>query len=348
MAKFAFDVAALFRTQVDDSTYNASLQTIVDTPPGSLALADGLVLGDPESGIGESGLSLTIGRSKRDKAFLSGSFTRSLSDFLKAEVPSFEFAFPFCGNRYSPGGAPTDVNAQHDPGIDALLEGAGLVGAAWGSGVGWRYVFGSAQPISALVYYSGNVIRLQSCRCSLAIEYTPGSVAVCTATIEVGSVLAPGTGSIPTLDYGVQGSVSAPVVKAVGHNWQDTRGFEELTLSIAPAFEEFPDSNATDGVIREASDRETKITGRLFSDDADKDYDLTQILATTAGALDQLSFQVSADMTTGNPALAHQIVAPQPELLTTAPQKLGTKAGTDIEAILRGATANSELEIIFR
>jgi hypothetical protein len=142
--------------------------------------------------------------------------------------------------------------------------------------------------------------------------------------------------------------VSAPVVKAVGHGWQETRGFEELTLSIEPSFEDFPDSNATDGIVKEPSDRESKITARLFADDAAKNYDLTQILATSSGTLDQLSFQVGPNMAPNTPQTAHQIIAPQPELLTTSPQKLGTKAGSEIELILRGATANSELEIIFR
>src|SRR3990172_6906205 len=98
MPKYAFELAAGFMPQVDEATYNATLEAITTAWAGTA----GLLLGDPESGIGESGLSLTIGRSKRDKAFLAGSFTRSLADFLKAEVPSFEFSFPFCGSRATP------------------------------------------------------------------------------------------------------------------------------------------------------------------------------------------------------------------------------------------------------
>src|SRR3990172_1245708 len=345
MAKFAFEVAVGFLPQVAEGTYNTTLDGITT----SWATSGGLMLGDPESGIGESGLSLTVGRSKRDKAFLAGSFTRSLSDFLKAEVPSFEFAFPFCGSRVTVPGAPADADAILHPGLDALLHAAGIARADWGAGVGQRYVFSSPLPISALIFYSGNRLRLQDCRASLAIEYTPGGLAIATATVEVGSVLAPTLAALPTtLNYTTQASVSAPVVQAVANAWQETRGFEELTLSIEPAFEEFPDSNAPAGVVKEASDREVKISGRLFSDDAAKNYDLTQILATSSGTLDQVSFQVGASMTPGNPAVAHQILAPQPELLTTAPQKLGTQAGSEIELVLRGATANSELEIIFR
>ena len=346
MAKFPFEIAVGFMTETVADTYNATLEAITT----SWTAAAGLILGDPESGIGESGLSLTIGRSKRDKAFLSGSFTRSLSDFLKAEVPSFEFSFPFCGSRITVPGAPLDIDAVPIVGLSALLNGAGLAGpSVWGAGVGERFVFGSPLPISALIFYNGNRIRLQGCRCALSIEYTPGSIAIATATIEASQVLAPTVAAIPsTLTYGEQASVSAPVVQAVANAWQETRGFEELTLSIEPTFEDFPDSNAPTGTIKEQSDRETKISARLFSDDADKGYDLEQILATTSGELDTLTFQVGPNMTTGNPAVAHQVNVPQPELLTTSPQKLGTKAGTEIELAARHTTANFELEIIFR
>jgi len=344
MPKYAFELAAGFLPD-DGVTYNATLEAITTSWAGTA----GLLLGDPESGIGESGLSLTIGRSKRDKAFLAGSFTRSLADFLKAEVPSFEFSWPFCGNRIDAGISLSDSDATPVAGFDALLQGAGLVGAGHATINGWRYVFGAGSTFSALIFYSGNRIRLLGCRCAISIEYTPGSIAVATATIEVGTVLAPTLAAIPsTLTYGEQASVSAPVVKAVANAWQETRGFEELTLSIEPAFEDFPDSNAAEGIVKEASDREVKVSASLFADDAAKNYDLTQILATAAGTLDQLSFQVGTDMAINLPQLAHQILVPQPELLTTAPQKLGTKAGSEIELVARGATANSELEIIFR
>src|SRR3972149_5087923 len=277
MAKFAFEVAVGFLPQVAEGTYNPTLDGITT----SWATSGGLMLGDPESGIGESGLSLTVGRSKRDKAFLAGSFPRSLSDFLKAEVPSFEFAFPFCGSRVTAPGAPADADAILHPGLGAPVQAAGVAGPPR---------------------------RPRDRRATPATKYPPAGLAIATATVAVGSVLAPTLAALPTtLNYTTQASVSAPVVQAVANAWQETRGFEELTLSIEPAFEEFPDSNAPAGVVKEASDREVKISGRLFSDDAATNYDLTQILATSSGTLDQVSFQVGASMTTGNPAVAHPI-----------------------------------------
>ena len=165
MAKFNWDVAVAFGTQSAEGTYNPTLDAIAAT----LADTDGLVLGDPDSGVRQSGLSLVLGRSRKGRAFIGGSFTRTLSDFLKAEVPTFQFAFPFCGNRVSPGGAPADADAVPIAGINALLVGAGLAGAAWGSGVGHRYVFNPGNPISSLVYFFGNRLELLDCRVALEI-----------------------------------------------------------------------------------------------------------------------------------------------------------------------------------
>ncbi|MGH7338734.1 MAG: hypothetical protein ACREI7_14225, partial [Myxococcota bacterium] len=80
MAKKAFDVAVGFATQPAEGTYNPALDAIAATFAGNPAgTDDGLLLGDPESGIGGSGLSFGLGRVGRDKATLAGSFTRPLS-----------------------------------------------------------------------------------------------------------------------------------------------------------------------------------------------------------------------------------------------------------------------------
>lgn len=345
MAKFDFSVAVAFATQTAEGTYNSTLDGITTT----LLAADGLLLGDPESGVRQSGLALTLGRRKRDKAFIGSTFTRSLSDFLAAEVRTFTFAFPFCGNRGTASSPPVDGDAVPLTGIDALLEGAGMTGSAWGSGVGHSYVYGSPNPISALVYYFGNRLELLDCRCSLAIEFTPTSIPIATATIEVGSVKNHAVAAIPsTLTYGDQQTVSAPVIQAVGNAWQDTRGFSTLTLNIAPSFEDIPDSNAATGLVKEQTDRETRIEATLFADDSvDEGYEYSQLIEASQGNLDPLAFTVGDAMTNGSVVEAVTVSVPEPEADEASIAALGTKAANDLTLFGRGTAGNDELELIF-
>jgi len=356
MSKFDFDVAVAFATQTAEGTYNATLDAISATLGGDPDGTDqGLILGDPESGIGESGLSFTAGRRSRAKSVLAGSFTRPMDDFLAAEVRTFSFSFPFVGSKRTTTGTPVDADFIPTVGLDAILEGVGMTGTAWGSGVGHSYKFGTTVPISALIYYFGNRLELLDCRVSsLSIVYTPGSLAIATAEIAVGSIKDPaakafGAVSLPTLDYGTQATVSSPTVESCGHGWQDTKGFQDLTLTIAPTVDDVPDSNVTDGVLKIASARETTVSATMFADDADKVMELDQAFATVVGDLDALSFKVGTyEVTGGLPAVAHQVVAPTPVLDDTSPQKLGSLAGNAVNLVLRNAVANEELEILFR
>lgn len=346
MAKFNAEVAVAFATQSAEGTYNATLDAITTT----LTAADGLLLGDPESGVNSSGLSFGAQRGKRDKGFVSGSFTRPLSDFLKAEVPTFTFAVPFCGNRADTTATPVDGDFPALTGIDALLEGAGMVGTNWASGVGYSYKFGSAAlPISALVYINGNRLELLDCRCSLSIAYEAGNIPILTATIEVGSIKNHAEASLPsTLTFGEQATVSAPTITAVANQWQDSRGFQTATLSIAPAIEAISDSNQLTGEVKEQTDRTVSLSATLFADDTtNRIYEYSQLTETSAANLDPLSFTVGAAAVGSDPALAHTISIPTPELDTWTPDAFGTKAGADVNLIARNTVANEELEIIF-
>lgn len=356
MAKYDFDVAFAAAPQTQEGSYDTTLDGITTALRGDPdGTDDGLVLGDPSAGIGESGLSFTAGRRSRDKAVLSGGFTRPLSDFLAAEVRTLSFAFPFCGNRGTASTPPVDGDFQPLRGVEAILNGAGLVAAAWGGGVGYSCKFGSPSPFSILLWYFGNRLELLDCRCSsLSLNFTPGSIAVATAQIVVGSIKDPSAKGfspvvIPTtLDYGPQADVSAPTIESVGHAWQETKGFQALDLVITPTIDDVLDSNATDGILKLPSARETKITATLFADDTDKVMELDQMFATAVGDLDQLSFQVGASAASGDTMVAVQVLVPTPEGDDTAPQKLGTRAGNTVNLIARNSTVNEELELIFR
>lgn len=348
--KFDFEVAVAFGTQTAEGTYNSTLDGISST----LSYTQGLVLGDSQSGIKESGLTLGLERGLREKALIGSTFTRNLSDFLKAEVPTFTFAFPFVGNRADADGGPADSDGTPIAGVDALLEGAGMIGAAWGLGVGWRYEFSDAvNPISALVYISGMRLELLDCRSSMSIDFTPGSIPIATATLSVGSIKDQSLyASLPTPTWGEQASVSAPVVENIGNEWEDTRGFSAGTLNINNSLAQIDDSNAPTGEVVENTGRETTFDATLFaSSTVDKGYEYSQLTATAEGTLDQLSFQVGSSMTAGNPAKAVEVVIPKPELTTQAANALGTKAAYDISVSARGAAAgsgNDELFIYFR
>jgi len=356
MAKVGFDIAVAFAPQSAEGVYDTTLGAVTTSLSGDPdGVDEGLLLGDPGSGIAESGLDFTVGRASVDKAPFSGSFSRPLSDFLKAEVRSFSYSFPFVGNRGLTTGAPIDADFQPLRGVEALLNGAGLVGAAWGAGVGWTFSFGSPFPFSALVYYFGNRLELLDCRCaSLGIAYTPGGLAIATAEIVVGSIADPaGKGFAPaaipsTLAYGAQATVSSPTVETVGHTWQDLKGFQSLELTITPAIDDIPDSNQVGGEVKEPSGREVTIEATLFADSVDAVYELDQALATVAGDLDPLTFQVGTAAIGSDPALSHSVSIPLPELDESSPDRLGSKAGNTVSLIARGSAADNELEIIFQ
>jgi hypothetical protein len=370
MAKVAFDIAVGFATQADEVTYadgvgasSADLDGISGTWGGDPDTTDeGLLLGDPESGIGESGLSFSVGRRSRDKAVLAGSFTRPISDWLAAEVRTFSFSFPFVGSkRTTTVTTPVDADFPLGVGADAIMEAFGFQGAAWGAGVGHSYKFDTANalPISALIYYYGNRLELLNCRGkTLSIEYTPGGIAVATAEFAVGSIKDPALTDVPlsavalpALTYGQQADVNTPPVESVAHAWQNTRGFQSLTLTVNNTVDDIPDSNAVDGIVKETSAREVTIEAELFVDGTGEGevYELEQAFADAVGDLDALSFTVGTPETTGLlPAVAHTVSIPTPELDETEPGKFGSKAGNTVSLIARAATANDELEIIFK
>jgi len=353
MAKETFDVAVAFAPQSGEGVYDPTLDAIAANLSGDPdGTDDGLLLGDPESGVAESGLALSIGRVGRPKAYLAGSFTRSISDFLRAEVRSLAFSFPWCGSRRTTT-TPVDADFQALRGVEAILGGTGLIGAAYAAGTGWHYKFGASVPFSGLLYYFGNRLELLDCRTSsLTFSYTPGSIPIATAEIAVGSIKDPSSDTIapaalPTLDYGAQADESAAVVESIGHQWGGiTRGFSSLDLVIAPEVQDIPDSNANNGVIREASGRETTINATIFADDTDAVYALKQAFADSLTDLGAWEFQVGAAAGAAEIAKAILVTAPRLELETTDPDRLGTFAVNTVTLHPRSSAANNELNMI--
>ena len=348
MAKFNFSTAVAFATQSAEGTINATLDAITTT----LTSAQGLILGHPASGVNKSGLTLGIGRVSDPKAFVGSSFTKPLSDFMRAEIPTFTFAFPFCGSRADAANPVVDDDLIPITGIDALLEGAYMTGAADpGATDAHVYTYGTTFPITALVYFYGNRLELIDCRCSLSIDFTPGAVPICTATVFVGSIAdhsKPGYLVPAELTYSEQASVSAPTVVSVANAWQDTRGFSAMTVNINPNIEDVPDSNNVVGSVKDLSDRETTFEGTLFADDSvDEGYEYSQIIAAADGSLDALGWQVGTTTVASGPAKAFTIAASNPELVNYDIASLGQKAGADVSIVAREDVANTEFYLTF-
>jgi len=354
--KYAFDVAAGFAPQSAEGTYNTTLAGIVaaGTWGGDADGTDqGLLLGAAGVGIGDSGLDITMEKRRLVKPPVGTSFTRPMAEHLAVDISSFSFAFPLAGPKRTTTATPIDSDFAPLMGVEGIINGAGLVAAVWGSGVGYSWMFGSPPPFSALIVVSGLALELKDCRCSsLAFEFTPGSVAIATATIEVGSINDPtatplAVSALPTLDYALQSSVSSPVVESINHVWAEERGFQSLTLTITPNIVDIPDSNATDGIIKEQDGRETTIAATMFGDSTGlgEVYEADQLFQTADSGLDELSFTVGTAATGSDAALAYKVSIPKPEVLDVAPGKLGSKAGPTVNLVAGHGTANTELEI---
>ena len=338
MAKFDGSTAVAFATQSAEGTYNTTLDAITTV----LVAADGLVLPTEE-------VKVKFARDEEGPAAVAGSFTKPLGTFKRRTVSSLEVAVQFCGNRSNASNPPVDADFVPITGLNALLQGVGMTGAAWGSGVGQLHVYASPNPISCLLYHNGRRYELLDCRVSGEINFDSGSVPIFKAKVEVGSIKDQTEVGLPTtLTYGVQATVSAPIVESVANLWSTTRGFATLKLSFDQKIDDVPDSNVATGFLKDKTERVTGIDVVIYTDDADEDFADTQLAVTSSGALAQISFQVGASGTASNPMKAVQIVGAQPVILEVEPVRIGSKAADHITAELRHDTANAELEIRFR
>jgi len=357
MAKVTWDAAFGFAAGAE-GTYDAGLDAIASgTWDGDVDNVDeGLLLGHRESGEGFSGMSIALGRKNSPKAPIGSSFTQNLSDFLSLEANTLSIGVVMSGSkRTTTVTTPVDSDFTPSLGMGGLLECGGLAGAADGGGVGWKYVPGGIKTASGLVYFFGNRVELKDIiASSLAFTYTPGGLAILDASLEVGLVKdptsAPSTVALPTLDYGVQASVSSPQVNSLATTWKNVQGFNSAVITVANTIETIGDSNATNGEVKEISDQQITVDATMFVDDNSNDETLAtaQMLATVIGTLQQFTFQHGTPETSGlQPAVAHKWDIPDLEIVEASPVRLGKKAGIAIKGIARGATENAEAALYF-
>lgn len=352
-------VAVAFAPQTAEGTYETTLDGISATLAGDPNGTDnGLMLGLDGEGISNSGLTYQVERVLEDQAVYAGSLTRGLSNLMRPSVSRLQFAFPFCGSRRTTT-TPVDNDFRPLRGVDGILQSAGLLSAVWTSGVGHEAVFSaSALPCSALVYLWGNRHELLDCRArSLEIAFAGGQVPKATVDLAVGSIKDPtttpiGVASSPTLTYGAQSTVSAPVANAVGFLWRGENpsvGLQEITLSIANSVGEFGDMNATYGVVQEIEDRTVEIQGLMYveGNSTKEVFELEQILADSISDLTAMSWQVGAAAGAAVPARAVYVSLPSPEVIDVDYRNIGSKAAIQVTARARASAANGELTLRF-
>lgn len=312
---------------------------------GALTEANGIVLGDPSSGEGESGIAYDFERGFSEKADVSGSFTKQASDFLSEDLVTFSIAIPLKGAGT---GTPT-LDSHYTPaaGILALWRALGWTGAGWGGGTGWAFTPGPTQHVTAKLWESGLawVIKdLTATRCS--IKLTPKEVAV--ATFELAGIVDSfASAAFPTFNYGVQASLSAPAVKNAGHNWGISaalRGFTEGTLTIDNESEEIPDSNAATGSRVRQTGREIRFEGTILADSGNASFERAELVRTSAPTELQTFTIGTAGASVAN-ALRFRLLTP--ELQKLSPAKIGSSLGWKASLRAVAASANAEAEIIY-
>ena len=354
MAKFNFAFAAAVAAQSGLGTVNGTLAVL----SGAVASKDGLVLGRP-TGLGNSGFSFKEKRNLLENADVAGSFTKVASQFVREEVSDFGLEMYLKGAAQTLGATPVDGDFSYTggtparaPGIDAILQSGGLIGGAWGTGVGWQYGTGAAIPCTIKVWVGAGTSCqawvLMDCFCDWEMDLTPGSIGILKPKFSVGSVWGYNiTESFPTVDYGTQASVSAPVVQSVANAWGlagALRGFSALKIKCKNSLSTIPDSNATGGGTIGQDDREITVEASIFADSAGEGFARANLVNTVAPT-DDMAFQVGATGVTGQPGLAYAIAANNLEVQEYNPDAAGVSQIDVVKARCTGAAANTEFSM---
>lgn len=321
-------------------TVNATIAAL----SGSLTSADGIVLGDRESGDANSGIVLpTIERVERALADLG--FTRQAGVFQRASVNDLAITFPMKGNGVT--ATPSAGQAKPLAGIDALLLACGLSGANGTSPVYEYTPAGSTVYVTVKLWVGDLSYVFMDCVGTLTVVPTPGDIMLATVALQVGSLNAFADGvTFPTLNYGTQASLSAPIVQGVSHTWSTARGFNELSITNENEIEEIEDSNQASGIRLVQNSRQFNVEGIVFVDSADSDFEHQNVIATAAPTAD-MTFQLGSVAGAGNTINGVKVELNNVQLETAKDVKLGTALAKQIAGYCTGASANSEFKLTF-
>ena len=310
MAKIAIGgIATAVGVQTAFGTINDTIRDLDHT--GSPSLADGHVLGDAESGDSESGITVpNIVGEYRKVAQVAGSWTESADSFIKATAEGFAFSWVMQGNgalaTVTPDLGEADLSVII-PGLEAILECAGLTGTTGSSNVEQDY-----NPRASAIYttwklWHGTLGFVYSDCLVETLEFalTPGGKVIATANIKVGTydhTLAVTGHTFPTIDYEEMASLAGPTVEGVAHTaFGQVRGFEDLVITISNPTETFLDSNVdVTGEYIAQKERIISATGRLYVDDTGTDDDAWLQLKSTSAPTNDMSCQIGTAATAEN------------------------------------------------
>ena len=288
---------------------------------GSPDLSDGHVLGDKGSGDSESGI--VVPNIKGDYlpvAQVAASWTESADKFQKALAEGFAFSWVMQGNGDTPAPAVGDADLSVIiPGLEAILECAGLTGAAGGAGVEQDYTPRATAIYTTWKLWHGSLAFVfNDCLVeSLEFAFTPGGKCIATANVTVGTYdhTTAITGfTFPTIDYEEMVDLAGPTVEGVAHTaFGHVRGFEDLVITISNPVETFKDSNVdVTGEYIAQKQRIISVTGRIYVDSADDDAAHAQLKSLVAPT-DTLSLQVGTAAATPINAFKMEVFNLQPK-----------------------------------
>jgi hypothetical protein len=295
-------VAVAVGAQTGFGSPNTSVRDVVQGTgsgtAGALNLEDGIVLGDAESGDAESGIVIpSIVGIHRAVSPVAASFTESADAFQRAEVNGFAISWVHQGNGDTPAPAVGDADLSVIiPGLEAILESAGLVGVVGSAGVEQDYTprhSGSAAPGSTVystwkIWHGTLAFVFTDCLVeSLEFAFTPGGNCIVTANILVGTfnhVTTVGGFTFPTLEYDVMASLAGPIVEGVGFDlYGQVRGFENLTITIANEIDKFGDSNVdVTGQRQSQLKRIISLSGTFYVESDSDDVTFLNLRSATA------------------------------------------------------------------
>ena len=315
---------------------------------------NGYVLGILDAGDAKSGITLpTMTRIGREKAELAN-FTRQPTSFLRADISGLSIAVQMMGEG-GDSGAPDEGACKPHAGLHALWESLCLEGT---NGSNPLYVYTPATGITdkylTIKLFAGDqswvfMDALASC----VIDLPPGDIGVATFSFEVGSLNAQADGvTFPTVDYGTQSTLSAPVVQTPAtddtHEWPDgtAKGFNSYSLAINTNLSKIPDSNQTTGERVILEGREIALTQRTWILEADTGFEYDELIRTTIST-SAVATQVGDIAGSSETVNAYKIELLEPEVTSLKYDRLGTDLVVDSVVEARSDAEGGDFKLTF-
>ena len=332
-------------------------------PAGAIDEADGAVLGSDGQGVGDSGISFSIGKNITEKAVVSGSFTRNFANFLGRTVDSFQVVTEIKGSGLT--GSDPIVAADLDIplGLEVLYAAAGLQGVYFSSPAPRLAFVPDPTALATAAIYFGNeasnggqiIIRDVECR-SASFSFPPGETGTITWDLigEFDSYNETGSWPATPFEYGNQASLSAPVIEGAAFTWgPDTPaarqiGFSTLELTVSNEFETVASSNSANGRTQRQTGRTISCNATIDATSGEFLYELDQIGSDNISTAENLTFSYGTSATVGGIVNGFKILVPDPELVSLEPERLGDSQAWSLEVVARGATIDSELLVQYQ